>query len=174
MTDYLNIEKQRGITVNTVSVSFNWRDQKFNIIDTPGHVEFQFEVKRCLAALDAVIIVLDSSKGIQAQTYSYFTYCKQFSLPCIFFCNKIDLTSNNLDKCFKDLSERLKLDFTYFDSETFSKLFSNSCTNKDLDFNDQENLQSFYETLSIMDPHFYSMYEKLRMKVICLHCLCFT
>lgn len=64
VTDYMDQERERGITITSAAVSFNWKKHQFNLIDTPGHIDFTMEVERTLSVLDGAIIILDGSAGI--------------------------------------------------------------------------------------------------------------
>ncbi|MES1902143.1 MAG: G elongation factor, mitochondrial 2 [Paramarteilia canceri] len=109
-TDYLKVEKDRGITINSVNVGFKWKGFSFNLIDTPGHVDFQFEVHRSLAALDLAIVVVDSCKGVEPQTFAYFAKCLEMKIPCLFFANKIDMEESNIDQTINSICNELDID----------------------------------------------------------------
>ena len=74
----MQLEKKKGISINSVARNFKFNSKNFNLIDTPGHSELQFEVNRSLAVLDLAIIVVDCTKGVEAQTYTYFKRCQDF------------------------------------------------------------------------------------------------
>ena len=75
MTDYLQEERDRGITIQSAAISFPWKNSIINLIDTPGHVDFSIEVERCLRVLDGGIAVLDGVAGVEAQSNYPFTSC---------------------------------------------------------------------------------------------------
>ncbi|PAA74564.1 hypothetical protein BOX15_Mlig034610g1, partial [Macrostomum lignano] len=91
VTDYLTQERQRGITIVSAAVAFKWKGHQLTLIDTPGHVDFAFEVERALCALDGVAVVLDATRGVQAQTVSVVRRARRLGLPALVFLNKLDL-----------------------------------------------------------------------------------
>jgi len=89
-TDTLAIEKQRGITVNSSVLSFQWNDCKINLIDTPGHIDFSSETQKAFLAIDSAIVVISAVEGIQAQTENLINLLIQNKKPFLIFINKID------------------------------------------------------------------------------------
>ncbi|MDR1585164.1 MAG: peptide chain release factor 3 [Prevotellaceae bacterium] len=89
-SDWMEIEKQRGISVATSVMGFEYRDYKINILDTPGHQDFAEDTYRTLTAVDSVIIVVDSAKGVEAQTRKLMNVCRMRNTPVIVFVNKMD------------------------------------------------------------------------------------
>lgn len=89
-SDWMDIERQRGISISSTVLQFPYRDCVFNLLDTPGHRDFSEDTYRVLAAVDAVIMVLDVAKGIEPQTLKLFEVCRAASLPVITFFNKYD------------------------------------------------------------------------------------
>jgi ribosomal protection tetracycline resistance protein len=89
-TDSLELEKQRGITIQSAVVSFQLNNLKINLIDTPGHSDFVAEVERALSVLDAVILVISAVKGVQPQTLILARILKKMKIPVLVFVNKID------------------------------------------------------------------------------------
>ena len=89
-TDFLAIERERGISVKSSSAQFQINGIKINIIDTPGHMDFTGEVERALSALDGVVLVISSAEGIQSQTERFFDAVKALKIPVLLFVNKID------------------------------------------------------------------------------------
>ena len=89
-SDWMDIERQRGISISSAVLQFPYRDHVFNLLDTPGHKDFSEDTYRVLAAVDAVIMVLDTAKGIEAQTLKLFNVCRSRNLPVLTFFNKFD------------------------------------------------------------------------------------
>ncbi|NDV46220.1 peptide chain release factor 3 [Paludibacter sp. 221] len=89
-SDWMEIEKQRGISVATSVMGFEYRDYKINILDTPGHQDFAEDTYRTLTAVDSVIIVVDVAKGVEAQTRKLMNVCRMRNTPVIIFVNKLD------------------------------------------------------------------------------------
>ncbi|KAL0103381.1 hypothetical protein PUN28_017565 [Cardiocondyla obscurior] len=90
VTDYMEQERQRGITITSAAVTFNWKDYRFNLIDTPGHIDFTMEVEQTLQILDGAIVVLDGSAGVEAQTLTVSRQADRYDIPRIFYINKMD------------------------------------------------------------------------------------
>lgn len=89
-SDWMEIEKQRGISVTSSVMNFPYKDYKVNILDTPGHEDFSEDTYRTLTAVDSVVMIIDSTKGIEAQTIKLFKVCKMRGIPIFTFINKLD------------------------------------------------------------------------------------
>ena len=89
-SDWMEMERQRGISISSTVLQFPYRDCVFNLLDTPGHRDFSEDTYRVLSAVDAVIMVLDVAKGIEPQTLKLFEVCRSQNLPVITFFNKYD------------------------------------------------------------------------------------
>lgn len=89
-SDWMDIEKQRGISVTTSVMEFDYHDYKINILDTPGHQDFAEDTYRTLTAVDSVIIVVDGAKGVETQTRKLMEVCRMRNTPVIIFVNKMD------------------------------------------------------------------------------------
>ena len=107
MLDDMAIERERGITIklNAVQLTYKYNNNEYylNLIDTPGHVDFSYEVSRSLAACEGAILVVDATQGVQAQTLANLYLALDNNLTIIPVINKIDLPSANPDKCIEEL-----------------------------------------------------------------------
>jgi len=103
MLDTMDIEQERGITIKLTPVRMNWKDHQLNLIDTPGHVDFQYEVSRSLASVEWVVLVVDATQGVEAQTLSNLYLAIENDLTIIPVLNKIDLPSANVEWVTKEL-----------------------------------------------------------------------
>ncbi|HEM3485565.1 TetM/TetW/TetO/TetS family tetracycline resistance ribosomal protection protein [Streptococcus suis] len=109
-TDTMNLERQRGITIQTAVTSFRWEDVKVNIIDTPGHMDFLAEVYRSLAVLDGAILVISAKDGVQAQTRILFHALRKMNIPTVIFINKIDQAGVDLQSVVQSVRDKLSAD----------------------------------------------------------------
>ncbi|KAL4238997.1 G elongation factor [Mactra antiquata] len=110
VTDYLEEERNRGITIVSAAVTFFWNKYKINLIDTPGHVDFTVEVERSLRVLDGAITVLDASQGVEAQTLTVWRQANRYHIPRIIFLNKMDKAGANFNMCLQSIRERLHVE----------------------------------------------------------------
>lgn len=98
MLDSMELEQERGITIKLQPVRMMWKGYELNIIDTPGHVDFQYEVSRSLASVEGAILVVDATQGIEAQTLSNVYMAIENNLDIIPVINKIDLPAADVEK----------------------------------------------------------------------------
>ena len=96
--DTMDIEQERGITIKLTPVRMEWKGVELNLIDTPGHVDFQYEVSRSLASVEGAILVVDATQGIEAQTLSNVYLALENDLTIIPVLNKIDLPSADVER----------------------------------------------------------------------------
>ncbi|KAL2208805.1 P-loop containing nucleoside triphosphate hydrolase protein [Sarocladium strictum] len=118
VTDFLDLERQRGITIQSAAITFNWplpsqcakgtESKTINLIDTPGHQDFRFEVDRCLPILDGAVCIIDSVKGVEAHTERVWGSAHEFSIPRIIYCNKLDREGASFRKAVLEIGSRLK------------------------------------------------------------------
>ena len=108
-SDWMEIEKQRGISVTTSVMEFDYGDYKVNILDTPGHQDFAEDTFRTLTAVDSAIIVVDSAKGVEAQTRKLMTVCRMRKTPVIIFINKMDREGKDPFDLLDELEQELQI-----------------------------------------------------------------
>ncbi len=108
-SDWMEIEKQRGISVATSVMGFNYGDYKINILDTPGHQDFAEDTYRTLTAVDSVIIVVDVAKGVEMQTRKLMEVCRMRNTPVIIFVNKLDREGRDPFDILDELESELKI-----------------------------------------------------------------
>ena len=106
-SDWMDIEKQRGISVTTSVMEFDYNDYKINILDTPGHQDFAEDTYRTLTAVDSVIIVVDGAKGVETQTRKLMEVCRMRNTPVIIFVNKMDREAKDPFDLLDELEEEL-------------------------------------------------------------------
>jgi elongation factor G len=107
VTDWMEQERERGITITAAAISTHWRDHQINILDTPGHVDFTIEVERSMRVLDGVIAVFDSVGGVQPQSETVWRQANRYQVPRIAFVNKMDRTGADFFKVCDQLRDRL-------------------------------------------------------------------
>ena len=108
VTDWMDQERERGITITAAAISTHWRDHQINIIDTPGHVDFTIEVERSMRVLDGVIAVFDSVGGVQPQSETVWRQANRYHVPRIAFVNKMDRTGADFFRVYEQVRERLR------------------------------------------------------------------
>ncbi|MEH2191172.1 MAG: elongation factor G [Nostoc sp.] len=108
VTDWMEQERERGITITAAAISTSWKDHQINIIDTPGHVDFTIEVERSMRVLDGVIAVFCSVGGVQPQSETVWRQAERYKVPRIAFVNKMDRTGANFYKVHEQIRDRLR------------------------------------------------------------------
>lgn len=111
-SDFMEIERQRGISVATSVLAFNYKDKKINILDTPGHKDFAEDTFRTLTAVDSVIVVIDVAKGVEEQTVKLVEVCRMRNIPIIVFINKLDREGRDAFDLLDELEQKLALKVT--------------------------------------------------------------
>jgi peptide chain release factor 3 len=111
-SDFMEIERQRGISVATSVLAFEYRDKKINILDTPGHKDFAEDTYRTLTAVDSVIVVIDVAKGVEEQTEKLVSVCRMRNIPMIVFINKLDREGKDAFDLLDEVEQKLGLAVT--------------------------------------------------------------
>ena len=106
--DWMDQERERGITITAAATMCNWQDHRINIIDTPGHVDFTAEVERSLRVLDGGVVVFDAVSGVEAQSETVWRQADRYHVPRICFINKMDRIGANFDRTIAMIEERLQ------------------------------------------------------------------
>lgn len=108
VTDYLPSERQRGITIQLAAITIPWNNNKINIIDTPGHADFSFEVTRSLRVLDSCVTILDAVAGVEAQTEKVWKNADALGIPRIAYVNKMDRDGAGFSRTVKEIIQKLQ------------------------------------------------------------------
>src|SRR3954467_5605619 len=108
MTDYDEEEQERGITIYSACIPFQWRDCTVNLIDTPGHVDLRAEVERRLRVLDGAVVVFDAQKGVEAQSETVWSHRDKYGVPRMAFINKMDVVGGDFANAVAEIIERLE------------------------------------------------------------------
>lgn len=106
-TDYMAQERERGITITSAATTVFWKEKQINIIDTPGHIDFNIEVNRSLRVLDGAVVVFDGVAGVEPQSETNWRLANQYNVPRMCFINKMDRDGANFTRCVKMIKERL-------------------------------------------------------------------
>lgn len=107
VADSMELERKRGITIKSSVISFNWKNVKINILDTPGHADFVAEVERSLSVLDGAVLVVSAVEGVQAHTLMLFKVLKKLKLPTVIFINKLDRSGANSKRVIEEMRKVL-------------------------------------------------------------------
>ena len=107
VTDWMEEERKRGITITSAAITCQWRDYRINIIDTPGHVDFTAEVERCLRVLDGGVVLFDAVQGVEAQSETVWRQADKYHVPRICFVNKMERIGASFDHTVEMIEGRL-------------------------------------------------------------------
>ena len=111
-SDWMKVERERGISVTTSVMTFDYADCTFNLLDTPGHQDFSEDTDRSLTAVDSAVMVIDAAKGIEAQTRKLFEVCRMRDVPIVTFINKLDREGRDPFELLDEVEQTLALDVT--------------------------------------------------------------
>jgi peptide chain release factor 3 len=109
-SDWMKIEQERGISVTSAVMTFEYRDAVFNLLDTPGHEDFSEDTYRTLTAADSAVMVIDAAKGIEAQTRKLFEVCRLRNIPIMTFVNKMDREARDPFELLDELADQLQIE----------------------------------------------------------------
>ncbi len=109
--DWMEQEQERGITITSAATTAFWKGYRYNIIDTPGHVDFTVEVSRSLRVLDGAVALIDAQAGVEPQTETVWRQASEFKVPRIIFANKMDKTGADFDYSLKTIKDRLGVNY---------------------------------------------------------------
>ena len=108
-TDYMEQERERGITITSAAVTCEWKGHRINIIDTPGHIDFNIEVNRSLRVLDGAVFIIEGVAGVQPQSETNWRLADRYNVPRLIFINKLDRTGADFFRAFDTLKEKLDI-----------------------------------------------------------------
>ncbi len=108
-TDYMEQERERGITITSAAVTCEWKGHRINIIDTPGHIDFNIEVNRSLRVLDGAVFIIEGVAGVQPQSETNWRLADRYNVPRLIFINKLDRTGADFYRAFDTLKEKLDI-----------------------------------------------------------------
>ncbi|MCC6217388.1 MAG: peptide chain release factor 3 [Polyangiaceae bacterium] len=111
-SDWMKVERERGISVTVSAMCFEWEEHVFNLLDTPGHEDFSEDTYRTLTAVDSAVMVLDAAKGIEEQTRKLFEVCRLRDVPILTFVNKLDREGRDPFDLMSEIEQTLALDVT--------------------------------------------------------------
>src|SRR5512143_4042595 len=106
-TDYMDQERERGITITAAAVTSHWRDCQINLIDTPGHIDFTAEVQRSLRVLDGGVVVFDGVAGVEPQSETVWRQADRYGVPRVCFINKLDRMGASYERTIQTIIDRL-------------------------------------------------------------------
>lgn len=106
-TDWMEQERERGITITAAAITASWKDHQINVIDTPGHVDFTAEVQRSLRVLDGGVVVFDGVAGVEPQSETVWRQANEYRVPRICFINKLDRMGASYQRSLDSILERL-------------------------------------------------------------------
>ena len=108
-SDWMEMEKERGISITASAMQFNYRDCVINVLDTPGHQDFSEDTYRTLTAADSAVMVVDAGNGVEAQTKKLFAVCKMCGIPILTFINKMDMPGKDMFELIAEVEDVLKI-----------------------------------------------------------------
>src|SRR5438477_29459 len=166
--DWMEQERERGITIVSAATTAYWKDYRINIIDTPGHVDFTAEVERSLRVLDGAVAVFDAVSGVEPQSETVWRQADRYGVPRLAFINKMDRVGADFEKCVDMMVAKLAakptpVQIPWGSAETFEGVID-LIEQKAYDFKD-ETLGAEFETVDVPADH-KEMFDKYRERLI--------
>jgi ribosomal protection tetracycline resistance protein len=154
-TDFLDVERERGITVRSSNTSFDWEGIKINLIDTPGHVDFSADVERVLRVLDCAIIVISAVEGVQAHTETLWTALQNRKIPTLIFINKIDRAGADVELVINEIRKELSNNLAIL-----SEVSNEASLNANVSFlwNNEDLNDTLIESIANVDEEILDLY----------------
>lgn len=153
LSDGLEVERRRGISVRATTLSFTWKGVQINLIDTPGHVDFAAEVERSLRVLDCAILVLSAVEGIQAHTETIWNALETLGIPVILFINKLDRVGADVSAVVADMKSRFSPDLA-----VVNQPIAPGTAEASADELDEDGMQTLAETVATKDDRLLERY----------------
>jgi len=170
VTDKMALEKKRGISIQSTPISFDYKDVKINLIDTPGHIEFVAEVERAMSVLDGAVLVVSAKEGVQSHTTLLFESLKKLNIPVIIFVNKMDRSGVDKDELINNIKNDLckniiELQSVRIDDKTIklSNLFESETIMEDVALYDDTLLEQYLNEETIEDIEIENGIKKLTL-----------
>ncbi len=157
ITDGLEMEKERGISIKTATVDFEWNSTLVTLVDTPGHIDFSAEVDRALSVLDIVVLVVSAVEGVQANTINLWESLNERKIPTLIFINKIDRDGADIEQVYLDLETDLRIQLfalNYADTSIPKQPSLISFTELDAHMS-QKIIEKSFENLTEFDEDFF-------------------
>lgn len=173
ITDHLEQERARGITIKAACITFPWRNHLVNLVDTPGHLDFKGEVQRSMRVIDGAICLLDASKGVESRTVSLWSELQKQKIPTMFVINKLDKINANPQKCIDDIRNKL-FDSNPFLWQSFPSFNSGSSSpfnsiNQDQKERERESIKR--ELFKIENLEFLANRDHIFLEKFCNNCI---
>lgn len=123
--DYLQMERERGITIQSAAITLPWKEHRINLIDTPGHIDFTMEVERSIRVLDGAVAIFDAVAGVQAQSETVWKQANRYQVPRVVYLNKLDRMGASVERSLNSMRNKLNanpllIQYPVGDSNQFS------------------------------------------------------
>ena len=156
-TDFLEVEKERGITVNSTVLTFNWNNTQINLIDTPGHIDFSSETEKAILAIDGAVVIVSALEGVQAQTENIVNLLKKNKIPFVIFINKIDRIGANTEQVVSEIENELNLSTLQL-QEVINEGYDNADIVVKWNEDNYKNNDNLIETIVEQNDEFFEQY----------------